>query len=224
MVVIVRVAAIFPGRQSGRWGVHDTRSHWRGRGRERGDGGWSRERGNSFVMALKKGYEEEEGSEREGSVRGTGCARGRERAGGRVLFVRYTEKQRPRAKDAREEKRKSRLDHNLIFREDTKAKHDGGQRTTATTLRDCGTDSPRTWSTRPNRLGALAIYGSNSFITRHVSLSQRALLAFCLRLSCHNHGYTRLSGLGYTLLTRSAQSLREGVQGYAPSCALCRRY
>jgi hypothetical protein len=178
MVVIVRVAAIFPGRQSGRWGVHDTRSHWRGRGRERGDGGWSRERGNSFVMALKKGYEEEEGSEREGSVRGTGCARGRERAGGRVLFVRYTEKQRPRAKDAREEKRKSRLDHNLIFREDTKAKHDGGQRTTATTLRDCGTDSPRTWSTRPNRLGALAIYGSNSFITRHVSLSQRALLLF----------------------------------------------
>lgn len=64
MVVIVRVAAIFPGRQCSRWGVHDTRSHWRGRCSERGVGGWSRERGNSVVMALKKGYEE--GAERDG--------------------------------------------------------------------------------------------------------------------------------------------------------------
>jgi len=56
------------------------------------------------------------------TARGRGCARGREREGRKVLFVRYTEKQRPRAKDAREEKRKSQLDHNWIVLEDTKAK------------------------------------------------------------------------------------------------------
>jgi hypothetical protein len=73
-VVIVRIATIFPCR----WGVDDTRSHWKGRERKRGDGGWrkgrARERGNSVVIALKKGYEEACRKKRleEQAVRGEG--------------------------------------------------------------------------------------------------------------------------------------------------------
>jgi hypothetical protein len=65
MVVIVRIATIFPGRQSRGWGIYGTRSHWRGVRREKIGGEKVEQVGEEMPLRwpLKKGYEE--GAERD---------------------------------------------------------------------------------------------------------------------------------------------------------------